>query len=112
MIFESVPPMTIIEGTLIDLNLHFRVTHGGFVQTYEGLDKTVSLSTTDAITLVPCGNFQGGIRCFSVVTGRVLQRTWSNGDVCKMTVSAIKRINCIYKLQKLAKGSKFDDRQN
>ena len=66
------PPLTIIEGTVLDFHLHFRVIYGEFVQTYEGTDNTMNGRTIDAIALGPSSNLQGGIRCYSLVSGRIL----------------------------------------
>ena len=65
-------PLTIIEGTAIDFNLHFKVTCGEFIQTYEGTYSTMNLRTIDSMSLGPCGNLLGSIACFSIVTGRSL----------------------------------------
>ena len=105
-------PLAIVEGISVDYNLHFKVTHGKFVQTYEGTRNGMTPRTADAIALGPNGNVEGGIQCFSLTTGRMLQRQWKDVEVYKMPISAISRINCMCKRQKAAKGLKFGDRQN
>jgi len=67
-------PVTIIEGTVIDYYKHFHVVFGEFVQTFKGSDNTMNKLTIDAIALGPNGNLQGGIRCFSLSTCRILSR--------------------------------------
>ena len=68
--------------------------------------------TVDAIALGPNGNLQGGIRCFSLASRKILQRQWHDVEVFKMPISAISRINYMCKRQKAVKGLKFGDRQN
>ena len=58
---QVIPPLTIVEGTVISCNLHFCVIHGEFVQTYEGANNGMSQRTIDAIALGPNGNMQGGL---------------------------------------------------
>ena len=105
-------PLAIVEGTVVDYNLHFKVIFGEFVQTYEGTKNDMGARCVDAIALGPNGNLQGGIRCFSLATGRILHRQWQDVEVHKMPVSAISRINYMVKRQKSVKGLKFGDRQN
>jgi len=62
------PPVRIIEGTIIDYYKHFHVVFGEIVQTFEGSDNTMNKRTVDAIALGLNGNLQGGIRCFSLST--------------------------------------------
>ena len=45
------PPITIVEGVGIDFNIHFKVMFGEFVQTYEGVDNTMTPRTVDALAL-------------------------------------------------------------
>ena len=101
---KILPPITIVEGIFLDYNLHFKVIFGEFVQTYEGTDNTMSPRTADTIALGPAMNMQGRIRCFSLVSGRVLQRVWKDVIIYKMLVNAIKRINYMGKKQKAIKG--------
>ena len=67
-------PLTILEGIMLDYNLHFRVIFSEFVQTYEGTRDDMIARTVDPLALGPNRNLQGGIRCFSLVTGYVLQQ--------------------------------------
>ena len=48
---KILPPITIVEGIVLDYNLHFKVIFSEFVQTYKGTDNTMSLRTIDAIAL-------------------------------------------------------------
>ena len=60
-ISQVLPPITIVEGIVLDYNLHFRVIFGEFIQTYEGTKNDMSKRTIDAIALEPASNMQGGI---------------------------------------------------
>lgn len=73
-ISHILPTMTILEGLVLDYNLHFRVIFREFIQKYEGTTNTMSKYAIDAIALVPNRNLQGSIRCFSLVTRRILNR--------------------------------------
>ena len=66
-------PLKIVESTCLDYNIHFRVTCGEFVQTYEGARNDMTPRSADAIDLGPNGNLQGVSRYFSLTTGHVLQ---------------------------------------
>ena len=81
------------------------------MQTHEGTRNDVAPRCVDAIALGPNGNLQGGIRCFSLGTGKTLQRQWQDVAVYKIPVSVISCINHVYKRQKTATGLKFGDRK-
>ena len=66
----------------------------------------------DAEALGPSGNIQGGIRCFSFLSGYILSRQWKDVKVMKMLENEIRRINFMSKKQKSIKGLKFGDMQN
>ena len=89
--------LTILEVTCLDYHLHFRVMHGEFLQTCEGTRNDMNLRTIDALALGPNTHFQGGIRCFSLVTIKVFQCQLQDVEICKMPVIAISRINCMCK---------------
>ena len=109
---KVLPPLTIVEGLTLDYCLLFRVIYGEHVQTYEGTRNDMTARTVDALALGPNINVQGGIRCYSIGTGRVLQRQWRDVEVTKMPKSIIIRVNCIYKREKLLKGSRFRNKCN
>jgi len=109
---QTLSPLSIVEGTVLDFNLHFKVIFGEFVQTCEGTDNTMKARTVDALALGPNGNLQGGIRCYSLDSGKILQRGWKDVQVYKMPQSAISRIKYICGREKSVKGLHFGDRQN
>ena len=61
-VYQIMPPLTIVEGTVLYFNLHFRVIFGEFLKTFEGSDSTMTPRTIDDIALGPNVNFQGGVR--------------------------------------------------
>ena len=86
---NALSPATIIEGTVIDYHKHFHVVFGEFVQTFEGSDNTMNKRTIDAIALGP----NGGIRCYSLSTCRILSRQACDVHILKWPDSAIRRIS-------------------
>ena len=68
------PPVTIVEGVKLDFNKHFHVIFGECLHTHEDTANSLEPQTVEAIVLGPSSNLQGGIRCHSLVTGRILQR--------------------------------------
>jgi hypothetical protein len=90
-------PMTILEGVVLDYNLHFQVTFGEYVHTYEVTTNTMKSRTVGSIALGPTGNLQGGIRCYSLVTGRILQRDKNSFTPLKMPEDAIRRLTTLAK---------------
>ena len=78
------PPVTIVEGLVVDYNKHFHVIFGEYMHTYEGTDNTMKNRTVGALALGPSGNLQGGVRCFSLRTGKVLYRFMKDITLLKM----------------------------
>jgi hypothetical protein len=103
-------PMTILEGVVLDYNLHFQVIFGEYLHTYEVTTNTMKSRTVGAIALGPTGNLQGGIRCYSLVTGRILQRDKNSFAPLKLPEDAIRRMNTLAK--KAVSGLQFGDRNN
>jgi hypothetical protein len=66
--------------------------------------------TVGSISLGPTGNLQGGIRCYSLVTGRILQRDTNSFTPLKMPEDAIRRITTLAK--KSVSGLQFGDRND
>ena len=65
-------PLTIMEGIVLNYRLHFRAICGGFFQTHEVTHNDITKRAINAFSLGTNGNLQGGIRCFSLETGRML----------------------------------------
>ena len=65
---------TTVESIVLECNLHFRVMFGEHAQTFEGRDNAMTPRAADAVVLGPNVNIQGGIRCFSLLSGRILSR--------------------------------------
>ena len=103
-------PLTILEGVVLDYNLHFQVIFGEYAHTYEVTTNTMKRRTVGAIALGPTGNLQGGIRFYSLVTGKILQRDKHSYTPLKMPEDVIRRIKSLTKTG--IKGLQFGDRNN
>ena len=68
--------------------------------------------TVCAIALGPSDNLQGGVRCYSLSTGKILRRAINDITPMKWTEDSLNRICFINKKQKSIKGLLFGDRQN
>ena len=55
------PPVTIVEGLVVDYTKHFHVIFGEYMHTYKGTDNTMKPRTVGALALGPSGNLQGGV---------------------------------------------------
>ena len=111
-ISRVMPPITIVEGTILDFNIHFPVIFGKFVHTYEGTHNNMTPRTVKALALDPAiNNLQGVVHCFSLYTGKILTRTQCDIYPHKWTELALKRINHINKNQKSVQGILFANGQ-
>ena len=54
--------------------------------------------TVTAIALGPNGNLQGGIRCYNLVTGKILSRSKNGYTKLKMSEDAILRLKTMKKV--------------
>ena len=68
--------------------------------------------TVGALALGPSGNLQGGIRCYSLLLGRVLHRFMKDITLLKMPHEVLGRIKYITSKEKSTKGLIFGDRHN
>ena len=57
----TMPPVTIVEGLIVDYNKHFHLIFGEYVHIYKGTDNTMKDHTVGALALGPSGNLQGGV---------------------------------------------------
>ena len=76
--------MSIIEETVVDYNLYFRVIFREFLQTYEGTTNTMASITIEALALGLSGNVKGEIMRFSLTRGRILHRKLQDVTLYKM----------------------------
>lgn len=86
---QILSPITIVEGVVLDFNLHFHVIFGEYIHTFEGTNNDMSPWTVSSLALGPSENFQGGIRCFSLISGKILHRTIEDVTRMKMPEDAI-----------------------
>ena len=65
----------------------------------------------DDVAMGPTVNLQGGIRCFSLATGKILNLQWKDVQILTMPLSAISRIKRAAKNKNSIKALKCGDRQ-
>ena len=107
---QDLSPMSIVEGIVLDYNLHFQVIYGEYAQTYEGTRNDMTERTVGAIALGPSGNLQGGVRFFSLTSGEVIVRSRKDYDLLPMPNEAIDRV---YHMGRRSRdGITFGDRNN
>jgi hypothetical protein len=104
---QYLSPLTILDGVVLDYNLHFQVIFGEYAHTYDDTTNTMKSRTVGAIALGPNGNLQGGVRFFSLLTGKILSRSRHNYTPLKMPEDAIRRIKTMTK--NCVKGLSFGD---
>jgi hypothetical protein len=107
---QYLSPLTILEGVVLDYNLHFQVIFGEHAHTYEDTTNTMKSRTVGAIALGPNGNLQGGVRFYSLITGKILNRSCHDYTPLKMPEDVIRRIKTMTKNS--VKGLIFGDRNN
>ena len=96
----------------MDYNKHFHVIFGEYLHTYEGTTNTMKERTVTGLALWPSGNLQGGIRCYSLTTGKVLHRTFGDVRIMKMPTEAVRRLRYRTRIEKSLPGLIFGDRNN
>ena len=68
--------------------------------------------TTSCLALGPSDNMQGGVRCYSLSTGKVLHRMKHDITIMKMPIDAIRRLRYRTRKEKSVPGMVFGDRNN
>ena len=109
---QVLSPITIVEGLKVDYHKHFHVIFGEYLMTYDGTTNTMTKRTTGAIAMGPSDNIQGGIRCFSLATGKILHRLSKDCTLMKMPHEVLGRIKFINKREHSVKGLIFGDRND
>ncbi|OEU10337.1 hypothetical protein FRACYDRAFT_247347 [Fragilariopsis cylindrus CCMP1102] len=94
---QYLSPLTILEGIVLDYNLHFQVIFGEYIHTYDETTNTMKSRSVEAIALGPNGNLQGGIRCYNLVTGKILSRSKNDYTKLKMPEGALLRLKTLTK---------------
>ena len=72
----------------------------------------MKMRTVAALALGPSGNLQGGVRCYSLRTGKVLHRFMKDITLMKMPHNVLGRLKYITRKEKSIKGLIFGDRYN
>ena len=106
---QIIPVLTVVKGVVLDCDLHFRAMLVELIQACEGTENDVTKRVIDSITLGPNEIAQGGMRNFSISTGRVLQRQWKDATGNSMPKIVISINNCIPRKKKCAKGLEFSN---
>ena len=107
---QYLSPLTILEGVVLDYNLHFQVIFGEYIHTYDETTNTMKSRSVEAIALGPNGNLQGGIRCYNLVTGKILSRSKNDYTKLKMPEGALLRLKTLTKNSE--QGLTFGDSNN
>ena len=93
-------------------NKHFHVIFGEFVHSFDETKNNMVSCTTEVIALGPTGSLQGGIWCYNLETGAILNRQCPEVTIMKMSPSAIQRLNYIARKKKQNKGLIFGNWNN
>ena len=89
---KTLSPFTIVQGRHLHYHKHFQVRYGQYAQIFEGSDNTMKPRCVGAIALGPTGNAQGGVRFFSLSSGRVVDRRQNDYDLLPLPADAIVRV--------------------
>ena len=109
---QILPPVTIVEGLKMHFKKHFHVIYGEYMMTFEGTTNGMDSRTTGVLAMGPSTNVQGGIRCFSLATGKILHRLRSDCTLMKMPHEVLGRLKFINNREKSVKGLIFGDRND
>ena len=82
-------PYIIVNGKVVDYNLHCRIPFGTYAHTRNPTDNTMRLRTTDVIAMGPSSNYQGGVIFFSLATGKDLDCSRCDFTIAPMPQDAI-----------------------
>ena len=74
-------PREFVTGRVLDFKKDCRVPFGAYVEASEGtvITNDMSQHTRACISLGPSGNLQGSLKCFDLLTGKVLTRRTMKG---------------------------------
>ena len=106
------PPITIIEGIALDFLKHFHVLFGEYLITYKSTTNTMAAQTATGLALGPSGNLQGGIRVYSLLTGKILHGMINDVTIMKMPQEAIRRLRYRTRKEQSMTGLVFGNRNN
>ena len=66
VVSQDLSPYTIVQGKVVDYNLHCTVAFGSYAQTRNLTTNDMCMRTTGAIAICPSTNFQGGVKFYSL----------------------------------------------
>ena len=98
-------------ATVPDYNHNFHVIFGKFGHTWEGTNNTMKYHTVPSIALGPLFNLEGGICCYSLNTGKILNQKYSNITLMLWPSDLLRCVAAINRKQKSIKGLLFGNRQ-
>lgn len=106
---NTLSPREILTGLKIDYNRHCRFEYGEYVQTREEHDNSMGSHTVGALVMRPTGNAQGSYYCFSLASGRIINR----GQMTKLPMpqEVIDRVHTLARRQKANRGMDITDQR-
>lgn len=109
---QHLPPVSIVEGLVLDYNKHFHVVFGTCCHTFEGTSNDMQKRTVGAVALGPLENLQGGMKLMSLVSGSGINRIKADVTELKTPEDAKRRITYLVKRGKGVRGLEFRDRHD
>ena len=86
---KDLSPYTIVQGKVVDYNLHCKVAFGSYAQTRNLTTNDMRARTTGTIAMGPSTNFQGGVEFFSLESAKTLNRSKNDYTLAPMPADAI-----------------------
>ena len=74
-VFMDLSPYTIVQGKVVDYNLHWKVAFRSYAQTRNLTTNDMRAHTAGAIAMGPSTNFQGGVEFYSLELAKTLNRS-------------------------------------
>ena len=109
---QILPPVIIAEGLKMNFKKHYPAIYGEYMLTFEGMTNGMDSRTTGALAMGPSTNIQGGIRCYSLATGKILHSLIKDCTLMKMPHTVLGRLRYINKRKKSTKGLVFWNRND
>eukprot|EP00536_Pseudo-nitzschia_multiseries_P018072 jgi/Psemu1/54022/gm1.54022_g len=109
-VLQELSLTTLVQGVVLSFEDHFQVIFGEYTQTYECTDNSMKEHTIGAIAAGPSGNVQGGVKFFSLDTGKIIHQTNTDYKLLPMPADVIKRVE--HMACKMHNGIFFANQQN
>ena len=111
-VFQILPPITLVEGIVLDYNNHFHVIFGKYLHTYKSTTNMMRERTTTCLALGLSGNLQDVMRCYSLSTDKVFHGTFGDVTITKMPIEVVRRLRYRTIKEKSIPGLVFGDQNN